>query len=305
MKRTRLPRVVLVAVALGMATGCVGLTAEQKRAVGDFSRAAAVVGQTTAEELPRLRESAIDMNAARYGLVGDKSGLTFTNLEQQFTVANVATVVRAATALQAYGELMLALVEDTQRTELKDAAGDFVGGARKLPGASLSDEQADAIRLAVELAGRAAVEWKKKRAIEDVVANAHGAVDRICALLAGEFDPASGRLGAQYFNATSPLRVEASGVLQRATTPVERTLALDAYRLAIAGQERHEQVLKKISTTAAALRNANQALVEALAHDRLKLADVKEAVAVGRAVAESKAVAELARDLFESARALR
>lgn len=305
MNRTRLPRVVLAVVVLGLATGCAGLTAEQKRAAGDFSRAAVVVGQTTAEELPRLRESAIDMNAARYGLVGEKSGLRFTNLEQQFTPANVATVVRAATALQSYGELMLALVEDTQRADLKDAAGDFVGGARRLPGVSLSDDQADAIRLAVELVGRAAVEWKKKRAIEDVVANAHGAVDKICALLAGEFDPATGRLGAQYFNATSPLRAEASGVLQNATTPLERTLALDAYRLAIAGQERHEQVLKKISTTAAALRKANQTLVEALAHDRLKLADVKEAVAVGRAVAESRAVADLARDLFESARALR
>lgn len=305
MDRTRIRMVVLVLLTLAAITGCVGLTAEQKRAVGDLSRAAAVVGQATAEEVPLLRESAIEMNAARYGLVGEKSGLKFTDLEQQFTVANVRTVVRAATALQAYGELLLALVEDTERRELRAAAGDFVGSAKKLPGVSLSDNQADAIRLAVELVGGVVVEWKRKRAVEDVVANARSAVDQICTLLAQEFDQASGRLGSQYFNITSPLRVEASDTLQNAKSPNERTLALDAYRQAIAGQIRHEQVLKRISATAAALRGANEALVAALASHTLKLEDVKGAVALGRAVAESKAVADLARDLFESAQALR
>jgi hypothetical protein len=305
MERTRIRAVVLALVALGATSGCLGLTAEQKRAVGDFSRAAAVVGQATAEELPQLRASAIEMNAARYGLVGDKSGLKFTDLEQQFTVANVGTVVRAATTLQAYGVLLLGLVEDMQKRELHGAAADFVGGAKKLPGVSLSDNQADAIRLAVELVGGVVVEWKKKRAVEDVVANARAAVGQICGLLAAEFDPASGRLGAQYFNITSPLRVEASDTLQNAKAPTERTLALEAYRQAIAGQVRHEQVLKRISATATALRSANEALVAALASDKLKLADVKEAVALGRAVAESKAVADLARELFESVQTLR
>lgn len=305
MDRTRVRTAALAVLALALIAGCAGLTVEQKRAVSDFSRAAAVVGQATAEELPRLRENAIEMNVARYGLVGEQSGLALTNLEQQFTVANVQTVLRAATTLRAYGELLLALVEESPRKELRAAAGDFVGGARKLPGVSLSDDQADAIQRAVELVGGVVVEWKKKRAVEDVVAHAGPAVARICGLLAREFDPASGRLGTQYFNITSPLRVEASDTLQNATSPVERTLAMEAYRRAVTAQTHHEQVLKKISATAAALGHANEALVAALASDRLTLADVKAAAAQGRAVAESRVVADLARDLFESAQALR
>lgn len=305
MATTRIRAVVLALVVLGVTTGCVGLTSEQKRAVGDFSRAAAAVGQTTAEELPQLRETAIEMNAARYGLIGDKSQPNFTNLEQQFTVANVRTVVRAATTLQAYGELLLGLVENTQEKELQSAASRFVGGAKKLPGVSLSDGQADAIQVAVEQIGRLAVEWKKKRAVKEVVANARSAVGQVCNLLALEFDPSNARLGSQYFNITNPLRIEASDVLQKARSPVERTLALDAYRRAIAGQVRHEQVLKRISATAARLRDANEALVIALASDTLKLADVKEAAALTKAVAESKAVADLAEELFESVKALR
>src|SRR5207245_1755678 len=210
-------------------------------------------GKTTADEPPQLRDSAIAMNTARYGLIGQESNLQFTNLEQQFTLANVKTIVKAATTLQSYGQLLLALVEDTQEKELKDAASGFISGAKTLPGVSLSGDQADAIQAAVEAIGRLVVEWKKKQAVKTVVANSRSAVNQVCGLLAEEFDPAKARLGSQYFNITSPLRSEASNVLQSAKSPAERTLALEAYWKAIAGQVRHEEVLKKISTTAVKL----------------------------------------------------
>lgn len=292
--------VVFASVVLLTGSACAGLTAQQKAAVGHFSRAAAAIGDVTSTEVPKLRLTVIEMNTSLAAVQGLGPGaIDFRNLEQQFTVENIAVVARAATTLKAYGEMLLGLVEETQEKELKTAAHTFVGGLKDIPGVSISDENANAIMLAIQEIGGLWIEWKKAQAVRTTVRNARDAVEKIADLLAKEFDPAEARLGSQFFMATKSLRTEASNLFQGSRDVTERAFALAAYQLSRNSETRHEQVLKRISTAARDMKATNAALVKALASDEVTLKDIKAAGA------KAKALGSVARQLLEAANLLK
>src|SRR5262249_18732306 len=92
-----------------LASGCttaLGLTASQKAAIGEFSRATAAIGETTQGELTEMRTRMIRTNEQRLILRGPLDNLSATStLDGNLTVANVLVVVAAATAVGTYGQL--------------------------------------------------------------------------------------------------------------------------------------------------------------------------------------------------------
>lgn len=269
-----------------VASGCAGLTASQKVAIAEFSRATAAVGETTQNELTEMRERMVRTNQERLILRGPLPTLTAaSSLDGNLTVSNVGVVMAAAAALQSYGEILEALVEDTQARELHSAADKFVTSLKQVPNVTLSQGASDAISGLLVFAGRMLIEAKKAHAIKTIVPQAKPAIDKICDTLSRDFDYTKGGLAADLHAATEALHGAASAAFQdippagdAAATQAAvsaRSVSLPALQYAIQGRVRRDEILTRISSVAVAVKKANAALADALEHDRWTLTDVK------------------------------
>src|SRR5882672_10983448 len=132
-----------------------GLTTAQKDAVSQFGRASKGFGAAVSTELVDMRNIVIDLNS-NVLILEPKKLANRDVLDGAFSLPNVNGRVRAANVLQTYGELLVALVEDTQAKELQAAAGSFTGSVRGLDPdkARLSDDDLDAVgKLVVAVGG--------------------------------------------------------------------------------------------------------------------------------------------------------
>jgi len=287
---------------LGAGCGAGGLTASQKAAIGEFSRATAAVGETTQTELADMRARMIRTNEERLILRGPQPDLSAAStLDGNLTVANVVVVVAAATAVQRYGEMLEALVEDTQSKELRGAAEKFVASVQQVPSVTLSAGASDAISAVIVFAGERVVEAEKAHAIKRIVPQTKPAIDQICDTLTRDFDFQQAGLAADLSAATEALHGAASVAFQNTAPPGDaaatqaaiaaRAVSLPALQYAVQGRVRRDEILTRISKAAAAIKKANASLADALEHDRWSLEDVKELV--GEAKDLKPAITEL------------
>jgi hypothetical protein len=308
------PIAVVLAFVLLATTGC-GLTAHQRAAIGQFSRATAAVGETTADELARMRQGTIQANSATLIIMGEdrpaagettprRALITPATVERQFTVENTSRVAHAARALQSYGELLQALVEDTQAQELRKAADSFVSNLRSVPMVSLQDKEADAITAAVYAIGRTVVEAKKARAVKTIVPTAAPHVNTITTLLTREFDPdQDGSLASAFRGAAERLRGEGAVAFRDARSPADRAVILPGWEYGRAASVRSDEIHKRSSQALAAIQKSHALLVQALEHGRWGVEDVKGAVdEFGK---EIRTVGKLAGELVERSNLLR
>jgi hypothetical protein len=283
-----------------LVSGCttLGLTASQKAAIGEFSRATAAIGETTQGELTEMRARIVQTNEQLFIIRGSASNLSPDGtLDGKLSVNTIAIVVAAATALQGYGEMLVALVEDTQAGELQSAAGKFVTSLSKVPNVSLSAGASDAISAVIVFAGERYIEAKKAHALKVIVPETRPAIDRICDTLASDFDWQSNGLAADLDTSNQLLQSAASSAVRDAAggtdaaAVVARSVTLPALQYAIQGRLRRDEVQKRVSTSVTAIKKANAALADALANDRWSLEDVK--TAAGQASALKPAIKEL------------
>jgi len=283
-----------------LVSGCsaLGLTASQKAAIGEFSRATAAIGETTQGELTEMRARMIQTNEQLFILRGSATNLAPNDpLDGKLSVSTIAVVVAAATALQGYGEMLEALVEDTQAKELQTAAGKFVTSLSKVPNVNLSAGASDAISAVIVFAGERYIEAKKARALKVIVPETRPAIDRICDTLASDFDWQSNGLAADLDTSNQLLQSAASSAVLdtaggTATAAVNaRSVALPALQYAVQGRVRRDEVQQRVSTSVTAIKKANAALADALASDRWSLEDVK--AAASQAGALKPAIKEL------------
>lgn len=306
-----------VLVLLGFAvvsTGC-GLSVAQKAAISQFSRATAAVGETTSDELANMRESVIQANTSTLIIIGqDRPApgeatpptvlITPTTVERQFTIQNISRIGHAATALQSYGELLEALVEDTQAKELRGAAESFVANLKAVPDVSLEEKEADAITAAVYAIGRIIVEMKKARAVKTIVPIIEPHVDKITGLLATEFDPnRDGSLGSAFRAAAERLRGEGATAFREAKTRGDRAVILPAWLYGRTASLRSEEIHRRISNAVAGIQKSHKMLVEAVKTDRWTTEDMK--AIMNEFDKELKAVAKLTTELLERSRLLK
>jgi hypothetical protein len=297
-------RLIAVLSLAVLGSGCAGLTASQKAAITEFSRATNAVGQMTQAELTEMRERMIQTNQRRLVLRGKDSGLTPAGpLDGNLTVSNVSVVVAAATALQGYGEMLEALATDTQTAELQGAADKFTTSLGRVPNVKLSQGESDAIKGAVVFAGQLFIEAKKARALKTIVPKAKPAIDQICDTLTRDFDFQQGGLAQDLATANESLFGAAAAAFQDAPAGSDasaigvRSFSLPALQYAVEGRLRQDEILKRISSAATAIKKANAALADALATDRFTLEDVKSVA--GEAAALRPAITELSKQAGE------
>lgn len=285
----KVQRLVIVAVTVSLLTGCAGLTASQKAAIAEFSRATSAVGETTKGELADMRARMIQTNEGRLILRGPLPTLVpASTLDGNLTVANVLVVSNAASALQSYGAMLEALVENTQDKELHSAAEKFLASVRSIPDVKLSAEASDAVSSVIVLAGRQLIEAKKAHAIRRIVPAAKPAVDAICDTLTRDFDYTKAGLAADLHAATEALHGAASVAFQDIPPPGDvaavqaaiaaRAVSLPALQYAVQGRLHRDEVLNRMASSAQAIKRANSALADALLKNDWGIEDVKGAV---------------------------
>lgn len=273
--RSPLPASLLLSVWL--AVSACGLTTSQKDAIGQFSRASTTFGATTSAELIEMRSTVIELNT--YVLALDPTKLRDRDkLDAAFSTDRVSARVRAANVIRTYGELLTAIVSDTQEKELQAASGNFTQSVRGLDAdrAKISDKELDGVGQVVAAIGGLWVEHKKANALKEIVPRAHPQVAELGRLFQSEFDPATGAL-ARNFEATGQLAIRASdGVLDESrSTMTDRTLAATAQRRGLETSRKANALFPSLSVGATQMVEAHFRLVEGLSKDRFSIDDIK------------------------------
>jgi hypothetical protein len=270
--RSLLGRLLLLLI-VGAALAACGLTAAQRDAAGRFSRAAVDVGDFAGTTFPAMRQSAIEMNTTDVIIRGHAPA---DQLDQRFSLNNVAERVAAAQALSDYGTLLRALVEETQEEELKKASDNFVASARNVPGKKLSDAQYEALGTLVQGIGSVVVEAKKASAVKKIAVQVQPDIDHLCDLLLEDFDPTGLHL-AQGLDITLK-RLDSDTDLALAgahSTFADRALAVQGIQQVTASQGTLAMLKTQATPTVQQLKLANTALVAALNDQQYSLDDLK------------------------------
>jgi hypothetical protein len=265
---------VLVLCAFTTLAGC-GLSQVQKDAISQFSQTSSAFGKNVSNQLTDARDAVID--ARKRVLILNPSKLqNRDDLEGTLTPKNVSARVRAAEALQSYGELLEAIVEDTQKQELEDASKTFTTSLRGLDPDSnkLSDDQLTAIGGVVQDIGGLFVEYKKEKALKELIPATHDQVKTVAELFKQEFKT-DGPF-ALYVNGTSALLVSSTDPLldHPQGTVADRTMVAESFAQGIQLRQKTNEIYPQIAAAADTLISSHQNLINTIQNDKLEMKDL-------------------------------
>lgn len=265
-------------LTLALLAGC-GLSVQQQAAISRFSTATSEFSTVSRSEFQQSRSDVIEMNRRRRQL-GDDS-VAVTELDGHFTIDRTTTRLAAIDALQEYSQLLGTLVSTTPPSEVKAATDSFVASLRKVPGVSLSDSEAGAIGRVVVFGGTLFIEYKRKKAVQEVVEIAHPHILSIIDLVKQDFDPDSDLWNAGYRQVTLDLRGAAQAARPRAASgdlPAQALIA-GSVELAEENAGRFASICAQITQTADRLREAQQNLRYAVHSNEITSQDIDNYVA--------------------------
>jgi hypothetical protein len=202
------------------------------------------------------------------------------HLDGGLTTDVVATRVRAAKAVQTYGELLIAVVDDTQQTELQDATSAFTKSLRGFDPANVkvSDEQLNAFGQIVQTIGGWWVEHSKKQALVAILPAASARIKDVCEVFAAELDT-GGPLAMEVYARGQLALSAASRVLYSQTASLQ-----DHQAAAQLSQQGASLTLKaamlcpQLHQSATQLITAHAKLVGVLGSDTTSLKDLNDFV---------------------------
>ena len=264
---------IVIALAWATVLSACGLTGEQRSAAMQLGHAAQSSGDFASGQFPKLRQMVISMNVTDVEIGGTgKPG----ELDKNFSASTVAIRVQAARALASYGELLVALVTETQAAELQQASNDFVSSVKSISGKRLSDAQLDAIGSIVDQAGGWIVEYKRAKAIKTIVPQAAPEVEHLCDLLINDFSQTGMNLSQQVDATAQRLRGDIDVALaEKDTSFAERSVAMQGQTLAEQADAELTLVNAQAIQALKALKTANQDLVKALTEQQYNAADIE------------------------------
>ena len=152
-----------------------------------------------------MRDAAMELNASSAVLSGKAN---VAKLDDHFPLDVITVRVAAGRALASYGQLLEALVEDTQKEQLTKASDRFVTSFKNFGGKTLSDAQYEVLGTAVQKIGGLLVEHKKKEAVQAIVPQVKPDVDKLCDLFISDFSTSGLNLGQQLSNNVDRLKAE-------------------------------------------------------------------------------------------------
>lgn len=192
---------------------------------------------------------------------------------------NVVSVrVRAALALQAYGELLIAVVDDSQQAELQSATNAFTKSLRGFDPekAKVSDDQLSAFGDLVQTIGGWWVESSRKQALVSVIPAADLHIKEVCNIFAAELD-AKGPLAAQVdARGQLALRVASYVLENKQSSLQDRQAAAHLSQQAAALTRKAETICPQLHRSAKQLMAAHADLVAVMGGDSRSLDDLRD-----------------------------
>ena len=258
--------------------GC-GLTLNQKEATTRFATASMSMGNFAAQEFASLRQATIEMNTKNIA-IGGKADKTM--LDGAFKVDAVTTRIKTAEALASYGRLLMALLNDSQEAELRDASNQFADSV-KAAGSDL-----DGVGTAVYAIGGLFIEHQKAAALTKIATASKDVIDQLCDKLIDDFTPTAGHLAQGFDDTSIQLQNIADTVLDKPGLDMQnRLMVIDAFKYGNDQMVGIEAIGKQASASLTALKTANAELVNTLENDKLNLTDLK---ALGKNIKELSAI---------------
>ena len=199
-----------------------------------------------------------------------------------FSTKNLTARISAAKALSSYGQLLKALVDDTQEVEIKQASDGLVASLNNVS-TNFEDEinaaQFDSLGIAVAVIGKSIVEHKKAQAVKEIVPGTKDAVNTLCDLLIADFDSSEdGKLAAEYSNTIRILNGSVRKGLRNETNLQTREILLKTSELAYSNEAKLNTIVKQSKKTLEKLKEANSQLVEVLKDDKQDISRIKALV---------------------------
>jgi hypothetical protein len=253
-------------------SGC-GLSVTQREAATRFASASTSVGDFSTKEFAAMRDVTIQMNTKDIALGGKAK---INDLDGAFDVDDVAIRINAAIALSAYGDLLLALVDDRQSRDLRNATMQFEDSLRGVSGRTLSDADLDNLGALVYNIGGFFLEQQRAKALKQIVLRSKTDVDHLCDLLIQDFNPTGLNLLHAVDNTSKRLKVDADMALAaQKDNPKSKLFAIQAYRLADSQRTRVKKTGAQAVAVLTALKSANAELVNALENNSEFLVDTR------------------------------
>ena len=258
-----------------LALSACGLSQNEKEAVAEFSRAATVMGEAASTQVVQSRETYIELTTQYMAL---KPAENPDSVDGALSPENVEIRVKAARTVQAYGMLLLSLVQESQTQEIKAAGGAFTSSIRALDTDAqvLSEQQLDAIGKLIVGIGGLWVEEQKADALKKIVPEAHPQVAKIGELFDIEFSAKGGVIPSALDARARKVLVFAGKVLDEKNVAVsERRVAAQAKAFALAVQQRADHSLPSVSAAAEEMVKGHDALKKSLESGDVSLTDIK------------------------------
>jgi hypothetical protein len=199
-------------------------------------------------------------------------------LDDHFPLDVITVRVAAGRALASYGQLLEALVEDTQKEQLTKASDRFVTSFKNFGGKTLSDAQYEVLGTAVQKIGGLLVEHKKKEAVQAIVPQVKPDVDKLCDLFISDFSTSGLNLGQQLSNNVDRLKADVSIALaERQLSFADRSLGVQAQVLADREGARAQENSKNARETFTKLKQANAQLADVLKDETASIDGIRAA----------------------------
>jgi len=264
-------KIILLFLTIAILSGC-GLTPVQQEAVSRFAKASGAIGEISASSFSQSRDAVVKMNLMSIAVKGKAS---IINLDGSLNPDDILQRISAATSLKSYGELLVALAENTQEAELKEASDNFVDSFKTVSNKKLTDEQLESLGIIVREIGGLLVEYKKAQAIKKIVLETEDDVQLICTLLENEFDKHYPGVAKEFDDTINRLKADTDIALAEEKGIQNRLIAIEAYQFATTNKEKLNDLAKKIRSLVSSLKKANTQLVSAIKNESHSISDIR------------------------------
>lgn len=268
-------RLIFIACFSVLQVGC-GLTLQQRAAVERFSAATIDFATLTSSELVRSRTDVLEMNTLRVQL--NDNTVKLDHMDAHFTVEQVKVRVDAMHALKEYAELLHTLVTTSQQAQLQNAADSFVTSLRKVQGVSLSDDQAGAMRLAIQQVSGLVVEYMRTKAAREVVTASNDSILQLVDLVRRSFNPKADYWSLGYDLVITALVGAAEFAAVGPDAAIRAPLVGAAKVVAAQNRARFTTLAAQVDASAVALREAQINLRSALQSSDVTLDNINSYV---------------------------
>jgi hypothetical protein len=266
--------------------GC-GLSAGEKTAVGSFGSSVSSFGTVAGQQLPAMRDGSVAMTEAAYTADPatkwpDTAHIGTAGYEAimygKFTPERVAQRQQAITVLVDYGTALTALAGYDASKDLATSSAALGTAIKGLPKQDkvISDADADVLAQIVQQLGGLLVDYEKARAVRRIVPIYQPQVDKLCTLLADDFDSKQPELANVYEGQAASLREhEIIRLNTNGQSMAVRAQALPALELADSNYRRARQVLPGVADAGRKCVTASDNLAKAVASPSYSLADIE------------------------------